>query len=96
MEHIKNLLSKHLKQTGLAKNIKTALVIEEFEKIVKDDLGFNVSRKIKPIYIKAQILHVACLSSVIVQEFAFHKQEIIKKINKRFQEEVLKDIKFAI
>jgi predicted nucleic acid-binding Zn ribbon protein len=96
MQHIKNLLNKRLKEAGLAKDVKTALVIKEFEELVKEFLGNDISQKVKPIYIKNKNLVVVCLSSVIVQEFTFYKQEMIYKINNKFEEEVLKDIKFNI
>ncbi|MBD3359916.1 MAG: DUF721 domain-containing protein [Candidatus Buchananbacteria bacterium] len=96
MQHIKNLLNRRLKESGFDKNVKTALVIKEFEKLIQDDLGGNISQKVKPLYIKNKILIVACLSSVIVQEFVFYKQNIIEKINHKFEEELLKDIKFTV
>ena len=96
MQHIKDVLNRYLKQTGLSKNIETALIIKEFEKLVKEAFGSNINKKIKPLYVKDKILRVACLSSVIVQEVNFKKEELIEKINQKFKEEVLKDINFTL
>jgi len=96
MQHIKKILTKRIQQSGLAKNVETALVIQEFEKLIKDIFGSQVIKKIKPLYIKNKVLKVACLSSVIVQEINFKKDELIEKINKKFKQEVLKDIKFTL
>ena len=96
MEHIKNLLGKRLKQSGLAKDVNTSLIIEEFAKIIKEIWGDNIIRKIKPLYLKDRKLHVACLNSVIIQEITLKKEEIISKINQKFNNDVLSDIRFMI
>lgn len=96
MQHIKNLLAKQLKQSGIARNVTTSLVIEEFQKLIKKEWGSNIIKKVKPLYIKNKNLRVACLSSVIVQEINFKKHELIKEINEKFKENVINDIKFTL
>ncbi len=96
MRHIKDLLQKRIKQIGLAKDVETALIIKEFEKLVKELLGPNIIKKIKPLYMKEKILTVVCLNSIIIQEVNFRKEDLIRKINEEFKEKVIKDIKFTI
>jgi len=96
MEHIKNLLSKRIKQSGFSQQVKTSLIIESFEKVIKEIFGSKIVKRIKPLYIKDGILNVACLSSVVVQEINFKKNEIINKIRLKLGEETIKDIKFVI
>ncbi len=96
MQHIGNLLSKRIKQSGFSQQVKTSLIIEEFSKVIKRIFGANISKKIKPLYVKNRILTVACLSSVMVQEINFKRAEIIKKINEKMGEEALLDIKFTL
>ena len=96
MEHIKGLLGKRIRQSGLAVQVNTALVIKEFEDYIKGNLGQVVAKKVRPLYIKDKILTVACLSSVVVQELRFKKADILKLINQKFGKEALKEIKFII
>jgi predicted nucleic acid-binding Zn ribbon protein len=96
MQHIKELLSKRLKQTGLSKNIRTSLVIEEFDSLLRKDFSASVATKIKPLYVKNKILTVACLSSVIASELNLHKQQLISQINKKFKSIALRDIRFIL
>lgn len=96
MKHIKDLLDKYLKQAGLSQQVETAMIIKEFEQIVSDKFGPAISKKIKPLYIKGNILTVACLSTVVVQEINMVKQEIIGKLNKKFGEKAINDIRFTI
>ncbi len=96
MQHIKVLLNKRLRQTGLSKNINTSLVIEEFEVLIEQALGEKVYARIKPLYIKNKILTVACLSSVMAQELNIRKRQLIAQINKKFGSLVLKDIRFIL
>ena len=96
MQHIKNLLKKRLNQAGLSKNIRTSLIIEEFEKIILQIIGNNASERVRPLYIKNGILTVACLSSAVMAEINFKKQLIINKINKKFNTLALKNIRFIL
>ena len=96
MQHIKVLLNKRLRQTGLSKNINTSLVIQEFEVLIEKALGEKVYARIKPLYIKNKILTVACLSSVMAQELNIRKRQLIAQINKKFGSLILKDIRFIL
>jgi len=96
MDHIKNLLSKRIRQTGLARQVSTALAIIEFQKIIQAEFGEITAKKIRALYIKNNILNVACLSSVVSQEFNFHKQAIIKELNEKIGVGVVKDIRLII
>jgi len=96
MEHISKFLSKRITQSGFSQQVKTSLIIEEFNKLIIKIFGANLSKKIRPLYMRDNILTVACLSSVMAQEINFKKAEIIEKINKKFSSIAVKDIKFVL
>jgi len=96
MKHIKDLLDKHIKQTGLSQQVETAMIIKEFEQIIMDKFGADIAGKIKALYIKNKILTVACLSTVVVQEVNMIKQDIINIINKKFSQTSINDIRFTV
>jgi hypothetical protein len=96
MDSLKNLLSRRIRQSGLACQVSTALLLEEFEKIVVKLMGEAVAKKIKPIYFKNNQIYVACLSSVVAQELNFKKPIIISELNAKIGSEQVKDIRFVI
>jgi len=96
MQHISNLLKKQIKESGLSQNVQTALVVEEFEKILQEIFGQFILKKVKPLFIKNKIITLACLSSVVSQDVNLRKDEIIRKVNNKFKTEVITNIKFRI
>ena len=96
MEHISKFLAQRIKQSGFSQQVKTSLIIEEFNKLIEVKFGAKLSKKIKPLYLKDKILTVACLNSIIVQELTFQKAELIEKINKKFGPKAITEIKFLI
>lgn len=96
MEHISKFLSKRLQQSGFSQQVKTSLIITEFNKLIKTKFGAKISEKIKPLYLKNKILTVACLNSIIAQELTFCKAELLEKINQKFGEEAIKEIRFLL
>ncbi len=96
MNHIGSLLKKNIKQSGLAKQVETSLVIEEFETIIREIFDLAVLNKFQSIYLKNKTLYVSCGSSVIMQELNFQKEEILNRINKKFNQSILKEIRLLI
>ncbi|MCX6745209.1 MAG: DUF721 domain-containing protein [Candidatus Parcubacteria bacterium] len=96
MDSIKNLLSKRIKQSGLARQVGSALIIEEFSKIIIREFGQEIARKVRPLYLKNYILNVACLSSAMSQEINFKKSRIIAELNDKAGAEFIKNIRLII
>jgi len=96
MDHIKNLLSRRIKQSGLSLQVSNALIIEEFQKVVQEILGKAAGKKVKPLYLKNKVLNVVCLSSVISQEINLQKQPIIGMIQAKFGEDSINGIRFIV
>jgi len=96
MQHIKRLLEKRIQESGLSENVKTALACEAFEVIIAERYDNNILKKVKPLYIKNKILNITCVNSVIMQEINMIKQELIDKVNKKVNQEIINDIKFSL
>jgi len=96
MDSLKNLLSRRIRQSGLAKQVGTALIIEYFQKIASQELGDQAGKRIKPLYLKNNILTVACVSSVLAQELNLKKQLLLAELQKKFGPEAVKDIRLVI
>ena len=93
---IKKLVGKSLKKFGVAEAVEKSLVLEEFSKIIKELLGTKSIKRIRPLYVKNNVLTIACLSSVAAQEIKLHEREITGRINKKFKKEMIKELRFVL
>ena len=91
---IGNLLGKSIKKSGAARQIEAAMVVEKAEEIIKEVLGKAVLKKFKVMYLKDNVLTIACLSSVLSQELKLNQAEIIKRLNNYFKKEVVEKLRF--
>ena len=94
MLHIKNLLNKSIKKSGTAMQIEAALVLKQFEKELKKLMGEEIGEKVKAVSLKNQSLTVAVLSSVMASEIKLREPDIIEAINRFFDREVVKSLRF--
>jgi predicted nucleic acid-binding Zn ribbon protein len=96
MEILKNLLAKRIRQNGLARQVGTAMIMTEFQKILDEKFGERVAKKVRPLYYKHGVVNVACLSSVMAQEINLQKQELITSLNKNLGQDFVKDIRLIV
>ncbi len=69
---------------------KISRIKKNWEKIVEEDIAKNT----EPTIIRKKRLNVKCSSSVWIQEMMLKKEDLIKKINSYFDEEIVKEIYF--
>ncbi len=69
-------------------------VLRFFAKIAPEAIGEEAAKQIKPLYFKNGILTVACLSSLAMQEAQYREQEIVDKINKELEGEVVRKLNY--
>ena len=90
MERIRGVLGRVLRNLGIEKKVKEGRVFRVWDK----EVGKKIATHTHPLKIKRGKLFVAVTDSSWLQELSFLKEKIIKKINKRMGEEVVKDIFF--
>lgn len=93
---LKNLLWKAINKAGIARQVETALVVEKAQIIVDEFLPKKESKLAKILYLKNQILTIACLSSAVAQELKLREQEIIFTLNQYFDKEIVKQLRFLL
>ena len=91
--NISDILSKRINKPGLAKQITAALVCEEFDKLIFSTWGDKIKDMAQTMYLKDNILTVACLSSTIAQELKLREGELIKQINDKFGHDVVERLR---
>jgi len=82
---INHVLSKKFGNSSLAQKVTATLICEEFDKLMVDIWGEKIKNQAQTMYLKDEILTIACLSPVISQELKLKEKELIDKINKKFE-----------
>ena len=90
MQQVGVVIKKFLKKTGLEKGVKEQETLVLWNKTV----GSKISKNTKPISIKKGVLEVKVSTATWKQELQFQKIEIIKKLNKKLNKNIIKEIKF--
>jgi len=93
---LNNLLGRSLKKAGIARQVASAMVLGEYSKIIDRIFGEEISKKIKPLYVKDKVLTVACLHSVLAQELKFKEREILHEINHGSNFSIIESIRYLL
>ena len=91
---INEQLNKNLIQKGIKKKVDEFLVITLANELIEEIWGIELQQKVRVVYFKDNILVVAILSNIIEEEFKFHKDNFIKKINNKLGNNVVKNLRF--
>lgn len=83
LRSLSDILSEHFKNSPLKNNIEASLVVEAANSIIAELLGKDAIKYAQVVYVKNQILTIACLSSVIAQEIKLNEQTILAKIKEK-------------
>lgn len=93
---IGDLLEKSVKRQKIESQVVASQVIEEFHRLISAQFGKKILNQVQAKSLKNQVLRVAVLSSVIVNELRMNEGEIIKKINSKFKKTLVKKLSFLI
>ena len=90
MQKLKAAISNLLKAAGLEAGVSQnkALLIWD------DVVGAKVSENTTPEKVEAGTLYIKASNPTWRQELMFKKEEILKKLNKKLGEKIIKEIKF--
>ena len=92
--NINEQLNQNLIQKGIKKKVDEFLVITLANELIEEIWGVELQQKVRVVYFKNNILVVAILSNIIEEEFKFHKDNFIKKINNKLGNNVVKNLRF--
>lgn len=93
---IGDLLEKSVKRQGIEKQIEASQVISEFHGVIVDLFGKRILNQVQAKSLKNQVLSVASLSSVIVNELRIHEEGILKKINDKYKKTLVRKLRFFV
>ena len=93
--HIKKLLDRSLKQSGLKHRVDIALVLEKAGEVLLEVVGEKVAKNVQPVFVRNKTMNLACLNSSVAQEIKLYESQIIEKINKNFDRELVERLSFT-
>lgn len=92
---IKRILPGSIQRSGVSRQVEAVNVLKIFNKVAREVLSEEVIKQIEPMHIKNNILTIACLSSLVMQELQYKEGEIVEKINKEAGKEVVRKLNYA-
>jgi len=75
--------------------IKKSYSINEIKKIWKEIIDENLKEdtEIKNYFSRDKLLVISCKDNIVMQEILFSSNDLIEEINKKIDEEIVKEIK---
>lgn len=89
---INRLLNKSVGRAKIRDKVEASLVMEEFLRQLEKLFGKQISRKVKPVSLKNQVLKVSVMSSVLTAEIKLKQKILIASINSKFGKTLVKKI----
>ena len=93
---IKDILQSSLQKAGIADQVNAAMVCNEFNRIMEEVFGKQISEKVKALYVKNRTLTLAVMSSAVGQELKLREQELIQKLEKKVGKNRVERLRFLV
>ena len=91
---IGSLLWQSIRRAGVEKEVTAVLVLDAFQKVLEEEFGEKISKKIKILHVKNKILYLSALSSVVAQEIKMAEKKLLKQLNKKFNRNLVERLNF--
>ena len=88
---ISEVIQDYLSSLNIDKKLKERQIIHSWEEV----LGKNISDVTRNLYIKNGVLYISLNSSIVRHELLMLKTGLIKALNDKVGEEIIKDIRFS-
>jgi len=82
MDNISSLLSKYKKGSDISSKITKEIFFTKFMEIIKNLIGEDLAKYIKPVYIKNNNLKIICHNSSIASLIKLKESVILEEIEK--------------
>ena len=91
MKHIELILKKAIEKNGFNHYVNQQKAIDRWSEIV----GKTISENTKATKMSNGVLYIETKNSTWRQELQLQKQDIVKKLNKKLKNKIIKDIRFT-
>ena len=90
MQHIGSALKKLIKMKGLSAGLVQQKAIDVWEEVV----GRAISQNTETVSVEKRVLTIKTRNATWRQELQLQKTNIIRKLNKKLNKNIIKDIRF--
>ena len=90
MQHIRSALKKLIKANGLNEGLVQQKAIDVWEEAV----GKAISQNTETVSVEKGVLNIKTRNATWRQELQLQKTNIIRKLNKKLNKNIIKDIRF--
>lgn len=94
MDTIGKILGNKGVNSPLLRGALAALSVEAANDVLLEMFGERSVNSARALYVKKQILSIACLSSIMAQEIRLREKQIISGINKRLGRTTVEKIRY--
>ncbi|MDO8499521.1 MAG: DciA family protein [bacterium] len=81
MQSLADIFKRKSTRSPLLRSVNTAMTVEMANNIIAQLFGEKIIDAARAVYLKNQILSVACLNTVVSQEIKLNEAKIIDLIN---------------
>ncbi|OGH93633.1 MAG: hypothetical protein A2538_04235 [Candidatus Magasanikbacteria bacterium RIFOXYD2_FULL_41_14] len=94
MQTIGSLLNRPNQNRPLLRQVQAAMVVEVANEFITEKFGKDANSQARALYLKNNILTVACLSSVLAQELRLRENELLQFIRSKYGQEIIKKVRY--
>lgn len=94
MEDLGSILESKFKTKALGKNIVTTLAITEANEIMEKILGADIKKSARAVYIKEQVLYIACLDLETAKIIKAKESKIIDRLNNKMGKKAITKLRY--
>ncbi len=76
------------------RGVSAALAVETANDVLREFYGAAVSQHARAVYLKNQVLTIACLNSVAAQEIKLNETRVLERLNQKLPVGLVKKIRY--
>jgi hypothetical protein len=93
---IGKILPQNIKQSGIGRQIESAMVVGEMNRILCDFFGKQILFKVSVVSFREKTLKLNSISSIIAQEIQLRERKILGRLNEKFGAGTVEKIRFSV
>lgn len=94
MQTLGSLLNRPNQNRPLLKQVRAVMVVESANEFIAKTYGQGAENQARAVYLKNNILTIACLSSVLAQEMRLREKELLQTVGAKFGPEAIKKVRY--
>lgn len=90
------LQNKKNSNSSFKKQLEGVFIIEIVQNVLEEIFGSDISKEIKPLFVKNRTLTLSCSNSAVAQEIRINQSIIVEKINEKIGKKEIDRIRYLV